>query len=651
MFSLRKNIVITTFLLLSTLSFGETKELLGRTELWKYSDKGQISENWKQKDFNDVEWKLGKAPLGYGDDFSETDPTIAIGTNIEFGKAEEKYTTSYFRKDINITNFNDIKELEVFLHVDDGAVIYINGVEAFRRGITDEVVTFNSLGKFKAKEETFVIPKTLLVSGKNIISAEVHQDGPNSSDLWFELGIKAILNDGIKNESQTFITQEVKPKEIPLESKKISKITITFTGDTQTTKGFTWYTSLDSKKSDLQIVEKKENTPDFSKAIKFRGTTTIPTNTSKEYLHKVEATNLESGKTYYFRVGDEKLNLWSEIGSFSTSKKTGKFSFIDYADTQAKSEDEAILSGETLKKAFETVKNAEFVLHNGDIVDTGMNELQWDWLIGHSQNSLLNTTIAPVAGNHEEEKDSFIEHFNIKEAIGSDTTTGAYYSYDYDNTHFIMLNSNEDSKEFNNFSIEQIEWLKKDAISAKKRGIKWIITTIHKGPYTTSNHATDIDIIGAYGVRTKVATLFDDIGVDLVFQGHDHIYARTKVIKDGKSEKSNKVTEIINGNKVDFEKNPNGTIYMIPSTGGPKVYYKNKKIDASYYDLFEKANEHSAAKYGNDPKDSSRPLRGSIQNFAGINIDNNKLTVTVYEIDQKTDKSPYIIDQFGIIKK
>lgn len=650
MILLRKNMIIAAFLVLSTMSFAESNELIGRNESWKYSDIGVVSENWKQKDFSDSQWKIGKSPLGYGDDVSETNPSIPIGTTIGFGKAEEKYMTSYFRKEINVANLDEIKELEVFLHVDDGAVIYINGVEAFRRGINDKVVTYNSVGKFKEKEETFIIPKTLLTSGKNIISAEVHQDGPNSSDLWFELGINAILNDGIKSNTPTVAINNDKKIEKLVDSKKISKITVTFTGNTQTTKGFTWYTSLDSKKSDLQIVEKKDGAPDFTKALQFKGTTTLPTNTSKEYLHKVEAVNLESGKTYYFRVGDKKLNLWSDVGSFATSKKSGKFTFIDYADTQAKSEDEAILSSETLKKAFETVKNAEFVVHNGDIVDTGMNELQWDWLLGYSQNTLLNTTIAPVAGNHEEEKDSFIEHFNINEIPGSDTTTGAYYSYDYDNTHFIMLNTNEDSEEFNNFSLEQIEWLKKDALAAKKRGMKWIIATIHKGPYTTSNHATDSDIMGVNGVRTKVAPLFDDIGVDLVFQGHDHIYARTKVINDGKAEKSNKVIEMVQGNKVEFEKNPKGTIYMIPSTGGPKVYYKNKKIDTSYYELFEKANEHSAAKYGSDPKDASRPLRGSIQNFAGISIDNNKLTVTVYEIDQNGTKEPYILDSFGIIK-
>jgi len=360
---------------------------------------------------------------------------------------------------------------------------------------------------------------------------------------------------------------------------------------------------------------------------------------------------LKSGISYFFRVGDESLNLWSDTGIFTTSNKDNKFTFIDYADTQAKSEDEAILSGETLKSALDTVKNAEFVVHNGDLVDVGMTEIQWDWLLGHSQSSLLKTTIAPIAGNHEEEKDAFIEHFNIKEISGSDTKTGAYYSYDYENTHFIMLNTNEDSKEYNNFSEEQLEWMKKDIKESKQRGMKWIIVTIHKGPYTTSNHATDTDIMGENGLRTKVAPIFSDLGVDLVLQGHDHGYARTKPINNGKAVETNKTKELYNGETIEYAINPKGTIYMIPATGGPKVYYKNKKIDSSYYELFDKADEHNAAKYGNDPKDKSRPIRGIIQNFAEISVDNNKLSVVVYEIDQNTDKKPYIIDSFGIIKK
>ena len=648
----KKLILLAVLVLAATINgkaFGADGVILPRDAEWSYSDIGEVAGNWKNMEFDDSNWKKGKSPLGYGDDVSETDPSIPVGTVVGFGKADEKYMTTYFRKYVNIENIAGIKEVECFIHVDDGAVVYINGVEAFRKGVEDGEVKYTTVGKFKPKEESFKIPASLFKTGKNLIAAEVHQDGPNSSDLWFELGIKVPGTAEVKK-TEGKANETVKVEEPKIE--KVSKVTITFTGDTKTTKGFTWYTSQNYKKSDLQVVEKTGNIVDFSKATKFRGYTTIPTNAKNEYLHKVEATGLKAGTTYFFRAGDSVQNLWSETGSFKTAGVNKKFTFIDIADTQAKSEDEAILSAQTLAKSIETITDAEFIVHNGDIVDTGMSEIQWDWVLNNSGKTLLNMTIAPVAGNHEEDKESFAEHFNLKEVAGTDTKTGVYYSYDYGNAHFIMLNTNEDSKEFNNFNIEQIDWMKKDAAEAKKRGAKWIIVTMHKGPYTTSNHAVDPDIMGENGVRTKVVPLLNQIGADLVFQGHDHIYARTKVIKDGKAVKATKITELVNGVKTEYTVNPDGTIYLIPSTGGPKVYYKNKKIDSSYYDLFDIADEHHAAVYGADPKDSSRPLRGQIQNFTGITIDGDKLTAVSYETDKdKNNGMPYIIDSFGIIKK
>lgn len=435
----------------------------------------------------------------------------------------------------------------------------------------------------------------------------------------------------------------------------VSKVTVTFNGDPVSSKGFAWYTPLGSKNSDLQVVEAAAGAPDFTNAITFSGRSAVSTNSKEELVHKAEAAGLKAGTAYSYRVGDQALGIWSTAGTFSTAPESGAFTFVDLADTQAKSEDEAILSSETLAKALATVPNAQFVVHNGDIVDTGTKEVQWDWLLGHSQNSLLNTTIVPSAGNHEDKANAFYEHFNIQEAPGSATETGAYYSYDYSNAHFVVLNSNEDSAEYANFSTDQVEWLKADVEAAKKAGAEWIIVNIHKGPYTTSNHATDKDIIGANGVRSKIAPLMAELGIDFVLQGHDHIYARTKPIQaDGTAAATEKITESLNGTTVEYTVNPDGTIYLIPATAGAKVYYKNKKeaLGDSYYNLFEVADENHAAPYGPDPSDSSRPKRGQIQNFVGITVDGSKLTAVSYEIDQnKNNAEPYIIEQFGMIKK
>lgn len=269
--------------------------------------------------------------------------------------------------------------------------------------------------------------------------------------------------------------------------------------------------------------------------------------------------------------------------------------------------------------------------------------------------SLLNTTIVPSAGNHEDENYAFYDHFNINEPSGSATKTGAYYSYDYSNAHFIVLNSNEDSEKYANFSEAQVEWLKKDAAAAKRAGAKWIIVNIHKGPYTTSNHATDSDIMDKNGVRNQIAPLMAELDIDFVVQGHDHIYARTKPInQEGKATTPTKLKDTLNDKTIEYSVNPDGSIYVIPATAGPKVYYKNpsEKLGDKYYNLFELAEENHAAVYGPDPSDNRRPTRGQVQNFVGITIDGNKLTAVTYEIDQnKNDAKPFIVDQFGIIKK
>lgn len=435
-------------------------------------------------------------------------------------------------------------------------------------------------------------------------------------------------------------------------STRVSKVVATVFGDTTNSKGFTWYTGKELASSDLQLVEKLSVEANFEESIRFKGENYIPTNSPNEIVHKAVATNLKENTEYFYRVGDSNLNIWSDVGTFKTASKDGEFTFINMADTQSKTEEEAKLSSETIAKALNTVNDAAFISLNGDLVDKGKNENEWDWLFGYSQSSLLNTTFVPVAGNHESEKNSFIDHFNLDVAEGSDTTSGAYYSYDYSNAHFIVLNNNEDSEEFRDFSVHQIEWLKNDVAKAKENGAEWIIVQMHKGPYTTSNHATDDDIMGTNGVRTKVAPLMEELGVDLVLQGHDHIYSRTKALKNGVPVGGEKIKETVNGLEVDYEANPQGTIYMTPNTAGPKVYYKNKDIDPSYYDLFEMAEEHPAGQYGDDPEKPGRPARGMIQNFVSIKIDGDELTSITYEIDQnKNNGHPYVVDSFGILKE
>lgn len=574
---------------------------------WKYLDTGEDQGDGWRASYEDKNWQVGQAPFGYA---ATTAKYGNINTITDFGPdSKNKYTTTYFITNLNVDldEINGYGQLLGHFGIDDGAVLYVNGTEIYRAGMPEGPISYSTFATSNKSDPVLyneidlTAPlKANLLDGDNVIAVEVHQSRLTSSDLYFDMELTAMLD-------------------APL--LEVSKVAVTFNGDAKTSKGFVWYTPLTSTRSDLEVVEKTGAAADFTNAQAFAGYAKAATNSIAEHVHKAEATALKAGTEYFFRVGDRDLDIWSETGVFETAPaEKVPFTFIDLTDTQAKEEDEAILSGQTLAKALATIPDAKFVVHNGDVVENGNAEEEWNWLLGHSQNSLLHTTIVPAAGNHEPSGSSFFEHFNVRQAENSATVSGAYYSYDYSNAHFIVLNTNENSSEYANMSLHQVEWLKQDVANARAAGAEWIILNMHKGPYTTASHATDTDIMGPTGLRTKIAPLIAELKIDLVLQGHDHIYARTKPIKsDGTAEDAVKITETLNGESVEYAVKPDGTIYLIPGTAGAKVYKKNTKaqLGDTYFDLFDRSEENHSQKYAGTPAG----VTGQVQNFVGISID------------------------------
>ncbi|MGI6689413.1 MAG: hypothetical protein ACOX63_00940 [Christensenellales bacterium] len=256
-------------------------ELLARNATWKYLDDGvDLGKDWAEK-ADPSGWKEGPAPLGFGDDVSETDPTLPLATEVSFGDNEnDKHMTTYVMTQVEIPALDAYVGVEFYIHVDDGAVVYLNGKEIFRRGIDEGVeVSYTTGAKFKPKEETFVLPLAdlpSLVAGNNVIAAEIHQDDGGSSDLWFELGMVAVDETALVPEVDYTATALPNPD---VEVGEISRFVMTYNGDTATRMGFTWYTSQASVGSDVEVVPAKENAePDFSAAQTYKGRFYMSTN-------------------------------------------------------------------------------------------------------------------------------------------------------------------------------------------------------------------------------------------------------------------------------------------------------------------------------------------------------------------------------------
>lgn len=418
-------------------------------------------------------------------------------------------------------------------------------------------------------------------------------------------------------------------------STDIKKVTVTFYGDAKSSKGFTWYTDLSSKGSDLQVVEKTVSTPDFSRSVTFDGTEYLSHNSSKEYVHKAVAVGLKSNTAYYYRVGDASLNIWSNPAVFTTAPENGAFTFIDISDTQMADQAGAKIVSDTMSEALHIFGESRFIVNNGDVIDNKA-ESQYNLLLGNAQSIFMNTTFMPVPGNHDIGNSCLIDHFNL-DARNADTSTGAYYSVDYSNAHFIVLNTNETSSEYAEFSKAQIGWMRADIRAAKEAGAMWIIVVMHMGPYSTSEHSLNANVIAT---RKKVAPLFSELGVDLVLQGHDHVYARSKPISGGTAQRETRKMENYCGKLIDYIVNPEGPLYITPGTAGVKYYYQNNGLSQDYLNLFDYADG---------------PIRGGttsskLETFIGFRIDGNKLTGTAYQADKGNLQDAHMIDQFGILK-
>jgi len=109
------------------------------------------------------------------------------------------------------------------------------------------------------------------------------------------------------------------------------------------------------------------------------------------------------------------------------------------------------------------------------------------------------------------------------EVGGVASGTEAYYSYNYGNIHFIVLDSYETSR---SISGAMMSWLQTDLQNVTS---DWIIAFWHHPPYTKGSHSSDID--GALiDMRENFLPTLESYGVDLVLSGHSHSYERSKLI-------------------------------------------------------------------------------------------------------------------------
>jgi hypothetical protein len=156
--------------------------------VWSYDDGPVLpSDDWKEPDFEDANWKTGKAPLGYGG---------GQATALSFGAdANQKPLRARFRKDFQVPNPAEIEWLALDIAYDDGAVVYLNGHEILRTNLPNGPLLPDSrawndvLANAKLRLHPHLLPANHLLAGRNVLAVEIFQVTPASTDLYFHLAL------------------------------------------------------------------------------------------------------------------------------------------------------------------------------------------------------------------------------------------------------------------------------------------------------------------------------------------------------------------------------------------------------------------------------------------------------------------------------
>lgn len=226
-------------------------------------------------------------------------------------------------------------------------------------------------------------------------------------------------------------------------------------------------------------------------------------------IHEITLTGLKRETQYHYRVvSDGKV---SEGSTFRTAiKAKTPFRMVVYGDNRTDvPSHEKVVEGIVREKA-------DLVINVGDVVTNGRNYEEWNREFFVPARPLMRSTPLYIAiGNHERNAHWFYDYVSFPPPEN-------YYSFDYGNTHFIVLDTNPYTPYQSRSA--QYQWLENDLRSKKARKATWVLVFAHQPPYSEGWDSPLYD--GEWDIRDALMPLFERHGVDIMFAGHTHDYER-----------------------------------------------------------------------------------------------------------------------------
>lgn len=268
--------------------------------------------------------------------------------------------------------------------------------------------------------------------------------------------------------------------------------------------------------------------------------------------HRVEVSSLTPGTRYYYQVSSDAGVLAGGDAEhfFTTPPDGGDEPFHVWALGDAGSSGEQV-QGENpnqaaVRDAFlnrYAVSDLAFMMMLGDNAYNSGTDTEYQRGFFNPYAGALRSLVAwSTQGNHDVPTNAYFEVFSLPrnaEAGGVASGTEEYYSFNYSNAHFIVLNSEIDAA---GVRAAMRTWLAQDLTANTK---PWTIAVFHHPPYSKGSHDSD-SVIDSDGrltwMRENVLPVLEAHGVDIVLSGHSHGYERSKFI-DGHYGLSSTFTE------------------------------------------------------------------------------------------------------------
>ena len=451
---------------------------------WRYLA-GASSQGtaWRATLFVDGSWPQGNAELGYGDGDEAT--VVPCGPSAPTCNAGN-FITSYFRKSFTVSDAGSIPQLELGIRRDDGAV----------------------------------------ANGTNVLAVEIRQSSATSSDIRLEASLQVTAPAPLALALvRAPYLQNVTP----------TSAVIRWRTTAATTTRVRWGLAADALTNTVDVAGVRSEhevplaglTPETRIYYSVGSTSQTLAGGDANHFLEVPALAGQRRPTRIWVIGDAGLCAVSAQGCIDASAVRN--GYIAYAGSNPA--DLWLMLGDNV---YNSGTDTEFTNGEFNVYPTIMR----------------NTPFWSVPGNHEfgtggadspTQTGPYYDSHTFPtggEAGGVPSGTEAYYSFDWANIHFVLLDSHDTSRAAPANPTTNIcppgqggamyQWACADLAATDQ---DFVIALWHHPPYSKGSHNSDTDA-QLIEMRERFLPVMEAYGVDLVLAGHSHSYERS-VLLDG----------------------------------------------------------------------------------------------------------------------